>query len=114
MTAVCPACAAKNAFSESSKHGMFHFYCPDCEHRWRESIRGADGEQKVLEECPNCGEGDDRWIYECDECGFVGCYNEIGEEGCFQGDNVIEACPECGAEERTKIGLVGAGSTEEY
>jgi hypothetical protein len=68
---------------------------------------------KIYHECPNCGEGDNRWIYQCNKCEFVGCYDEVYENGCYQGDEEVEQCPKCGGKERTMTGQVGAGTSEE-
>ena len=68
---------------------------------------------KQYDECPNCAEDGDRWVYLCEDCGFEGCYDEVNEDGCFVGDYVTENCPKCESANRTRIGAVGAGTSEE-
>jgi hypothetical protein len=65
------------------------------------------------DECPNCGLTENRWVYQCSNCDFIGCYDEVFENGCYIGDDVEENCPKCGSSQRTLIGKAGAGSSEE-
>lgn len=67
---------------------------------------------KDYEECPNCFEGDNRWIYKCDSCGFIGCYDGVYDYGCYAGDPDERACPECESKVRIRIGRVGIGSED--
>jgi predicted nucleic acid binding AN1-type Zn finger protein len=64
-------------------------------------------------ECPTCYEGESRWIYSCDECGFTGCYDGVYENGCYEGNEDVRMCPKCDGKKRTKVGRVEAGSVEE-
>ena len=66
------------------------------------------------EECPSCFEGDHRWIYECLTCAFIGCYDEVYDNGCYLGSPDERLCPECNGNRRMRIGKVGKGSVEEY
>jgi hypothetical protein len=82
-----------------------------------EEMQIEQTEAEVLEEheeCPSCFEGEHRWIYECGECSFIGCYDEVYENGCYMGSPDERQCPECNSTKRMRIGKVGKGSVEEY
>ncbi|MFT3845770.1 MAG: hypothetical protein QM725_12010 [Lacibacter sp.] len=117
MNFTCPNCKLENAYLETVSEETAYYCCPDCDFEWEEdlSVNNEDKGRllKHYEECPNCSEGDNRWIYECSDCGFTGCYDEVYENGCYQGDEEVEQCPECGSYERVKIGKVGRGTSEE-
>jgi len=118
MNVTCPSCLRENAYLEIVDVKGSHYTCPDCDYEWVDtSIKAEDDigedELKEYEECPNCSEGDNRWVYQCEDCEFVGCYDEVYENGCYHGDEEVEHCPNCGSPDRTLIGKVGAGTIEE-
>lgn len=67
----------------------------------------------IYEECPNCFLDEHRWVYQCLECAFVGCYDEVYENGCYLGSPDERLCPECNGGRRKRIGKIGKGSVEE-
>lgn len=79
----------------------------------RQSGDGAEGEfitrekrlTKDFEECPNCAEGHNRWIYQCDNCGFTGFYDGVYENGCYVVTLMKE--PAWNVSEKSGFGLVG-------
>ena len=66
------------------------------------------------EECPSCALDDHRWVYECKKCEYVGCYDEVYENGCYMGSPDERMCPECNSTKRKRIGKIGRGSVEEF
>jgi hypothetical protein len=68
--------------------------------------------KQIFEECPNCALDENRWIYECSNCGFIGCYDGVQDNGCYNGDFDERACPECENLERVRFGKIGVGSED--
>jgi hypothetical protein len=68
--------------------------------------------KQIFEECPNCALDENRWVYECSTCEFIGCYDTVHDNGCYMGDADERACPECGGTERVRFGKIGVGSID--
>ena len=49
-------------------------------------IQSDRNPKQVFEECPNCALDENRWVYECGDCEFVGCYDPVHDNGCYNGD----------------------------
>jgi hypothetical protein len=68
--------------------------------------------KQIFEECPECALDENRWVYKCTQCGFIGCYDGVYEDGCYRGDKDERACPKCEGTDRVRFGKIGMGSVD--
>lgn len=120
MNVTCHFCEMENAYLDIVDEKGSHYICPDCEHEWCDNSNKAEAGEELFDdedddeklkhykECPNCFKKDFRFLYNCNLCGFTGCFDELYDKsGCFIDKTDKVNCPVCGKWDYEIIGKVG-------
>ena len=112
MNFTCPNCEMENAYLEIVDDLGARYTCPDCEYKWSDASNKVEEEFdedriRKYKKCPNCAKDNYRFLYQCNHCNFIGGFDELKYNGCFQDSSSKVNCPNCGRCDYEIIGQVG-------
>jgi len=73
------SCQMENAYLKIVDAKGSHYTCPDCDYEWCDpSVRANEDDEenekpnnlKQFNECPNCSEDSNRWVYKCNDLNY--------------------------------------------